>query len=110
VKLAVLCKHVLIIPDEARGIALVISGTSTIPSGAFFNPFHRERGLWNCITLDARDSPNLRGTSFERLIQMNPKECAAVCSSVGNAVTFRSPHGLSGRIAQWPSNIAPLCT
>jgi hypothetical protein len=51
----------------------------TIPSRAFFYAFHRERGLWNCITLDALDSPNLRDISFELLIQMNPNEAAAVC-------------------------------
>src|SRR5208337_4702583 len=58
-------KHVLIIADEAPGIEsgiwdaiagtmaggkvhLLMAGNPTIPSGAFFDAFNSERGLWNC--------------------------------------------------------------
>ena len=72
-------KYVLIIADEAPGIEpgiwdavagtmaggkvhIVMAGNPTIPSGAFFDAFTKERGLWNCFTIDAFDSPNLEGT------------------------------------------------
>jgi phage terminase large subunit len=81
-------KYVLIIVDEAPGIAaeiwdaiagamaggkvhLVIAGNPTTPSGPFFDAFNRERGLWNCITIDAFDSPNLEGITLEQLLQMD---------------------------------------
>jgi phage terminase large subunit len=70
-------KEVLIIADEAPGIEsrifdaiagimaggkvhIVMAGNPTLPSGAFFDAFTNERGLWNCITIDAFDTPNLR--------------------------------------------------
>jgi hypothetical protein len=82
-------KHVLIIVDEAPGITpelwdaiagtmaggnvhIVIAGNPTIPSGKFFDAFHRERQLWNCIAISAFDSPNLNGLSVEQLLQMDP--------------------------------------
>jgi phage terminase large subunit len=82
-------KCVLIIVDEAPGIAaeiwdaiagamaggkvhIVIAGNPTIPSGAFYDAFNRERGLWNCIIIDAFDSPNLKGITLEQLLQMDP--------------------------------------
>jgi phage terminase large subunit len=82
-------KYVLIIVDEAPGIAaeiwdaiagamaggkvhIVLAGNPTTPSGLFFDAFNRERGLWNCITIDAFDSPNLRGLTLEQLLQMDP--------------------------------------
>jgi hypothetical protein len=81
-------KHVLIIVDEAPGIAaeiwdaiagamaggkvhLVIAGNPIVPSGSFYDAFNRERGLWNCITIDAFDSPNLKGITLEQLLQMD---------------------------------------
>lgn len=84
-------QHVLVIADEAPGIDsevmeamagimaggdvhLVMAGNPTIPSGAFFDAFHRERSSWNCITIDAFDSPNLHGLTREQLLQMDPKE------------------------------------
>jgi phage terminase large subunit len=82
-------KSVLIIADEAPGIEsgiwdaiagvmaggkvhVVMAGNPTQPSGAFFDAFNRERALWNCITIDAFDSPNLKGLSLERLLQLDP--------------------------------------
>ena len=82
-------QHVLIIVDEAPGVDneiydaisgimasgtvhLLIAGNPTIPSGPFYDSFHRERSLWNCIKLDAFETPNLQGLSFEELLQMDP--------------------------------------
>jgi hypothetical protein len=82
-------KHLLIIADEAPGLEsgiwdaiagamaggkvhLVMAGNPIMPAGAFFDAFGRERDLWNCISVDAFDSPNLAGISLEQLLQMDP--------------------------------------
>jgi len=69
-------RQVLIVADEAPGIQagiwdaiegttaggrvhIVQAGNPTIPSGAFFDAFGQERELWNCITIDALETPNL---------------------------------------------------
>ena len=66
-------KYVLIIADEAPGIELgiwdaiagtmaggvvhiVMAGNPTVPSGAFFDAFSKERGLRNPFTISAFDS------------------------------------------------------
>jgi phage terminase large subunit len=84
-------RHVLIIADEAPGIEsgvwdaiagtmaggkvhIVMAGNPTLPSGAFYDAFTRERELWNCITIDAFDSPNLKGIGLDELLQMDPAE------------------------------------
>lgn len=84
-------KHVLIIADEAPGIEagvfdaiagtmaggkvhIVMAGNPTIPSGAFYDAFTKERGLWNCFTLSAFDSPNLKGIDLDQLLAMDPAE------------------------------------
>ena len=84
-------KYVLIIADEAPGIEsgiwdaiagtmaagkvhIIMAGNPTVPSGAFFDAFTRERGLWNCISIDALDSPNLEGLTLEQLLQLDPRE------------------------------------
>ncbi len=84
-------KQVLIIADEAPGIEpgifdaiagtmaggkvhTVMAGNPTIPSGPFFDAFTKERGLWNCVSIDAFDSPNLEGLNLEQLLAMNPAE------------------------------------
>ncbi len=84
-------KYVLIIADEAPGIEsgiwdavagtmaggrvhISMAGNPTVPSGAFFDAFTRERGLWNCITIGAFDSPNLQGLTLEQLLCMDPAE------------------------------------
>jgi len=71
-------KHVLILADEAPGIEsgiwdaiagvmaggvvhIVMAGNPTVPSGAFFDAFNSARCLWNCFTMDAFDTPNLKG-------------------------------------------------
>src|SRR5689334_6387013 len=75
-------KHVLIIADEAPGIEsgiwdavagtmaggtvhIVMAGNPTVPSGAFFDAFTKDRALWNCFSISAFDSPNLQGLSLE---------------------------------------------
>jgi hypothetical protein len=84
-------KQVLTIADEAPGIEyeiwdamagvmatgkvhIVMAGNPTVPSGPFFDAFGRERGLWNGITIDAFDSPNLKGLILEELLQLDPSE------------------------------------
>jgi phage terminase large subunit len=84
-------QHVLIIADEAPGIEtgvwdaiagtmaggkvhIVMAGNPTVPSGTFYDAFTRERELWNCITVDAFDSPNLKGLGLDELLQMDPAE------------------------------------
>jgi phage terminase large subunit len=84
-------RRVLIIADEAPGIEygifeamagimaggtvhIVMAGNPTVPSGPFFDAFSRERGLWNCITIDAFDSPNLKGLTLDKLLQLDPSE------------------------------------
>jgi hypothetical protein len=84
-------KQVLIIADEAPGIEagigdaiagtmaggkvhVVIAGNPTVPSGAFFDAFSTARGLWNCMTISAFDSPNLEGLSLEGLLRLDPAE------------------------------------
>ena len=81
----------LIIADEAPGLEsgiwdavagamaggkvhVVMAGNPILPAGAFYDAFSRERDLWNCITIDAFDSPNLAGVSLEQLLQMDPVE------------------------------------
>jgi phage terminase large subunit len=84
-------QHILIIADEAPGIEagvmeamagimaggdvhLVIAGNPTIPSGAFFDAFHRERASWSRITIDAFDSPNLQGLTLDYLLLMDARK------------------------------------
>jgi len=84
-------KQVLIIADEAPGIEpgifdaiagtmaggrvhTVMAGNPTIPSGPFFDAFTKERGLWKCLSIDAFDSPNLKGLNLEQLLAMDPRE------------------------------------
>jgi hypothetical protein len=84
-------KHVLVIADEAPGIEsgiwdavagtmaggkvhIVMAGNPTVPSGAFFDAFTKERGLWNCFTIDSFDSPNLKGMGLAELLALDPAE------------------------------------
>jgi phage terminase large subunit len=84
-------KYVLIIADEAPGIEsgiwdavagtmaggvvhIVMAGNPTVPSGAFYDAFTKERGLWNCFTISVFDSPNLKGITLEQLLEMDPAE------------------------------------
>jgi hypothetical protein len=51
-----------------------MAGNPTVPSGAFFDAFTKERGLWNCFTIDAFDSPNLKGLDLEQLLRFDPMQ------------------------------------
>ncbi len=84
-------KHLLIIADEAPGLEsglwdaiagtmaggkvhVVMAGNPILPAGAFFDAFGRQRELWNCISIDAFDSPNLADITLEQLLEMDPSE------------------------------------
>jgi len=84
-------KHVLVIADEAPGIEsgiwdavagtmaggkvhIVMAGNPTMPAGAFFDAFTKERGLWNCFTISAFDTPNFEGLSLEQLLCLDAAE------------------------------------
>jgi hypothetical protein len=84
-------KHVLIIADEAPGIEcgiwdaiagimaggkvhVVMAGNPITRSGAFFDAFTSERGLWNCISIDAFETPNLEGMTLEQLLELDPSD------------------------------------
>src|SRR5216684_444056 len=55
-------------------VRIVMAGNPTRPSGPFFDAFHDQRSLWNCITIDAFDSPNLVGLDLEQLLQLDPRD------------------------------------
>ena len=84
-------RYLLIIADEAPGIEsgiwdavagtmaggkvhIVMAGNPTVPSGAFFDAFTKDRGAWNCLSISAFDSPNLKGLSLEQLLSLDPTE------------------------------------
>jgi hypothetical protein len=84
-------KSVLMIVDEAPGIDasiwdpiagtmaggkvhMIMAGNPTVPAGAFYDAFTRDRTLWSCITIDAFNSPNLKGLSLEQLLEMEPTD------------------------------------
>ena len=124
-------KHVLIIADEAPGIEsgiwdaiagaiaggkvhIVMAGNPTLPSGAFYDAFTRERELWNCIRIDAFDSPNLKGIELDQLLQMDPTEGGQLDQNpVPYLVTRRWIfdqhrvwwHGDEGSSPQWVSRV-----
>lgn len=77
----------LIIVDEAPGIALDIwdaldglraggdvtiaaLGNPIVPGGKFYEIFTMLSEKWKCITIDAFDSPNLKGITLEQLAAM----------------------------------------
>ena len=79
--------RVLIVVDEAPGMEADINdaiegiaaggdvrilqlGNPTIPSGAFYEAFTAQRGLWTCITISAFDTPNLAGLTLESLLAL----------------------------------------
>jgi len=70
-------ENVLIIVDESPGVPtdiwdaiegiraggnvhVLILGNPVIPTGAFFDAFHRHRNIYNCISISAFDTPNLQ--------------------------------------------------
>ena len=78
-------KNVLIIVDEAPGVnpkiweaiegirsggnvKVLALGNPTIASGPFHTAFIDNRSGWECFTIDAFDTPNLRGITLEQLV------------------------------------------
>ena len=70
------CPNLLVIVDEAEGVAddiyegiegvitsanarLMLIGNPMRPSGGFYHAFHRERALYETITISALESPNV---------------------------------------------------
>ena len=62
----------------AGKVHIIMAGNPTMPSGAFFDAFTRERALWHGIGIDAFDSPNLKGLTLEKLLQLDPLEGGAL--------------------------------
>jgi phage terminase large subunit len=90
-------ENILLIADEAPGISgevwdaiegilaggnvrLLKLGNPTVPSGPFFDDFHRGRSSTECITISAFDTPNLAGVTLERLLEMNDHELDVVAN------------------------------
>ncbi len=70
------CENMLVVVDEAEGVAepiyeaveavmtsarptLLLIGNPTTTSGGFHRAFHRERGIYETITMSALESPNV---------------------------------------------------
>lgn len=85
--------NLLLIADEAPGIGediwdslegimaggnvrLLKLGNPTVPSGAFFDDFGKNRAACNGITISAFDSPNLAGVTLDALMEMDDDELA----------------------------------
>lgn len=79
--------HVLILVDEAPGVEgeifeaiegiraggqvhVGIFGNPTVPGGYFYEAFTQNRDMWNCITIDGLDTPNLEGLTLDDLVEM----------------------------------------
>jgi len=80
---------VLVVMDEAPGVRseiyqavegisaggdvhILALGNPVIAGGPFFEAFSTDRGRWHTITIDAFDTPNLRGLSLEELRELPP--------------------------------------
>ena len=72
----------------AGKVHIIMAGNPTMPSGAFFDAFTRERALWHGIGIDAFDSPNLKGLTLEKLLQLDPLEGGALNQ---NSVPYLPP-------------------
>lgn len=79
--------HVLFILDEAPGVRpgiweaiegaqsggdvrVLALGNPTVPSGKFYEAFSRDKAHWHTITIDAFDTPNLRGMTVDDLLAL----------------------------------------
>lgn len=80
-------ENMLIVVDEAPGVAaeifeaieglraggnvhVVLLGNPTVPGGYFYDAHTSGRNRWHCITVDAMDTPNLRGVTMADLLAM----------------------------------------
>lgn len=83
--------HVLIVVDEAPGVRppiweaiegiraggdvrVLALGNPTIASGPFYDAFSKDRAGWQTFTINAFDTPNLRGLSLEDLLALPEHE------------------------------------
>ena len=124
-------KQVLIIGDEAPGIEsaifdaiagimaggkvhVVLAGNPTVPSGPFFDAFTKERRIWNCITVAAFDSPNLKGLELNQLLLLDPAEGGPLDQNPSPYLVTRRWvyeqyfawwHGSEGSSPQWMSRV-----
>jgi phage terminase large subunit len=124
-------KHILLIADEASGIEsgiwdaiagimaggmvhVVMAGNPITRSGAFFAGFTSERELWNCITIDALETPNLKGLTLEQLLALDPVDGGPLDqNAISYLVTRRWVrdqhliwwHGSESSSPQWMSRV-----
>lgn len=85
---------VIIILDEAPGVGadiyeaingiraggdvrVLAIGNPVVPGGPFYEAFHSQREDWQTFTIDAFDTPNLRGVTLDQLLAMTPAELDA---------------------------------
>lgn len=85
--------HVLILADEAQGILgaiweavegiraggdvrVLMQGNPTVTGGHYQDAFTRNRAIWKTFTISAFDTPNLQGTTIERLLAMSDDQLA----------------------------------
>ena len=76
------CENMFVVVDEAEGVAepiyeaveavmtsaqptLLLIGNPTTTSGGFHRAFHRERGIYETITMSALESPNVEANSIK---------------------------------------------
>lgn len=76
---------VIVILDEAPGVGadiyeaingiraggdvrVLAIGNPVVPGGPFYEAFHSQREDWQTFTIDAFDTPNLRGVTLEQLV------------------------------------------
>ena len=82
---------VIIILDEAPGVGadiyeaingiraggdvrVLAIGNPVVPGGPFYDAFTSQRADWQLFTIDAFDSPNLRGVTLPELLAMTPEQ------------------------------------
>lgn len=101
-------KNVLVIIDEAPGVNpklweaiegaraggnvhILAIGNPTIASGPFHTAFTKERSGWDIHTIDAFDTPNLKGLYQEGIHCKNHEECQRDCAECSLAVLLKLP-------------------
>lgn len=79
--------NMLIVIDESPGVGadifdaiegvraggnvrLLLLGNPVVPTGNFYDAFHRHRNIWNCISIGAFDTPNLQHETEPRALTM----------------------------------------
>ena len=95
---------ILLIIDEAPGVPqdiwdgiqgimaggevhVIALGNPVIPSGPFFDIFHTKRQGWHCLSIDAFDTPNLKGLTITDIASMTKAELSEAPSPVPNLIS-----------------------